>query len=297
MRPSKAISPPAPPGDETRRFRVLSLGGGVQSATMALLAAHGGLCDGLHPDAAIFADTGNEPPSTLRMIRWLSETLPWPVHVVRAEVDILTALSGGIDAHGRPTGGTVPMFTVNDKGKTGMMRRLCTGEWKAKPIRRKVRELLGVAPRRRVPAGTVVEMWIGISYDEIERMRTAEDVWQENRYPLIEASMSRHDCVQWWAANAPAGAPPLARSACVICPYHSDREWLRLQDEHPEMVEAAAQAEAGLRARQEERGYGHIQQYLHVRRVPLIEALDTAREAGERQPSMFGNECEGLCGI
>ena len=54
---------------------------------------------------------------------------------------------------------------------------------------------------------------------------------------------------------------------------------------------------AGLRARQEERGYGHIQQYLHVRRVPLIEALDIAREAGERQPSMFGNECEGLCGI
>ena len=164
------------------------------------------------------------------------------------------------------------------------------------PIRRKVRQLLDVKPRRRVPPGTVVEMWIGISYDEIERMRTAEDVWQENRYPLIEAGMSRHDCVRWWADNAPADAPELARSACVICPYHSDREWLRLQDEHPNMIEAAAQAEAGLRARQEERGYGHIEQYLHVRRVPLIEALDTAREADERQPSMFGNECEGLCG-
>lgn len=38
------------------RLRALSLGAGVQSTTMALMAAHGAI--GLMPDCAIFADTG-----------------------------------------------------------------------------------------------------------------------------------------------------------------------------------------------------------------------------------------------
>lgn len=45
------------------RLRALSLGAGVQSTTMALMAAHGEI--GPMPDCAIFADTGWEPkPST-----------------------------------------------------------------------------------------------------------------------------------------------------------------------------------------------------------------------------------------
>ena len=43
------------------RLRVLSLGAGVQSATLAILAAHGIV--GAQPDCAIFADTGWEPAS------------------------------------------------------------------------------------------------------------------------------------------------------------------------------------------------------------------------------------------
>lgn len=41
------------------RLRVLSLGAGVQSTTLALMAAHGEI--GPMPDCAIFADTGWEP--------------------------------------------------------------------------------------------------------------------------------------------------------------------------------------------------------------------------------------------
>jgi hypothetical protein len=40
-------------------MRILSLGAGVQSTTMALMAAVGEIAD--KPDAAIFADTGWEP--------------------------------------------------------------------------------------------------------------------------------------------------------------------------------------------------------------------------------------------
>ncbi len=43
------------------RMTVVSLGGGVQSTVMALMA--GGGAFGRAPDCAIFADTGWEPPT------------------------------------------------------------------------------------------------------------------------------------------------------------------------------------------------------------------------------------------
>lgn len=44
------------------KLRVLSLGAGVQSTTLALMAAHGEFEQ--MPDCAIFADTGWEPRAT-----------------------------------------------------------------------------------------------------------------------------------------------------------------------------------------------------------------------------------------
>ena len=45
--------------DKEPLIRILSLGAGVQSSTMALMADQGAF--GKKPDAAIFADTGWEP--------------------------------------------------------------------------------------------------------------------------------------------------------------------------------------------------------------------------------------------
>ena len=60
---------------------VLSLGAGVQSTTMALMAAVGELQP--MPDCAIFADTQDEPAAVYRHLAWLmSGVLPFPVHVV-----------------------------------------------------------------------------------------------------------------------------------------------------------------------------------------------------------------------
>lgn len=69
-------------GDEPSciRLRVLSLGAGVQSTTMALMAAHGEI--GPMPDCAIFADTGWEPKSVYDHLEWLMSpnVLPFPVY-------------------------------------------------------------------------------------------------------------------------------------------------------------------------------------------------------------------------
>lgn len=64
------------------RLRVLSLGAGVQSTTLALMAAHGEV--GPMPDCAVFADTGWEPQAVYDHLAWLRSpnVLPFPVHVV-----------------------------------------------------------------------------------------------------------------------------------------------------------------------------------------------------------------------
>ena len=64
------------------RLRALSLGAGVQSTTLALMAAHGAV--GPMPDCAIFADTGWEPRAVYEHLDWLmsANVLPFPVFVV-----------------------------------------------------------------------------------------------------------------------------------------------------------------------------------------------------------------------
>ena len=64
---------------ENATIRVISLGAGVQSSVMSLMAARGEL---EMPDAAIFADTQWEPKEVYDHLNWLEEQLPFPVYRV-----------------------------------------------------------------------------------------------------------------------------------------------------------------------------------------------------------------------
>jgi 3'-phosphoadenosine 5'-phosphosulfate sulfotransferase (PAPS reductase)/FAD synthetase len=61
-------------------IHLISLGGGVQSSTMALMAAHGEISP--MPKAAIFADTQAEPKSVYTWLDWLKPQLPFPVEAL-----------------------------------------------------------------------------------------------------------------------------------------------------------------------------------------------------------------------
>ncbi len=58
-------------------IHILSLGAGVQSSTLALMAAAGEVSP--MPTAAIFADTQDEPASVYKWLDWLEKQLPFPV--------------------------------------------------------------------------------------------------------------------------------------------------------------------------------------------------------------------------
>ena len=61
-------------------LNIISLGAGVQSSTMALMAAHGEITP--MPDGAVFADTKREPAPVYVWLDWLEKQLPFPVHRV-----------------------------------------------------------------------------------------------------------------------------------------------------------------------------------------------------------------------
>src|SRR5580765_439703 len=183
-------------------LRVISLGAGVQSTTMALMAAHGEL-DPM-PDCSIFADTGGEPAAVYRHLEWLRSpgVLPFEVHVVSNGDLWAAATRVRTRADGQMTyiDTGIPVFLTNaDGSSSGMGRRQCTREFKIDPIIRKLRSLL---ERPRISSKeTLVEMWIGISTDEAMRMKPAREPWIAARWPLIERRLTRSDCLSWMERN------------------------------------------------------------------------------------------------
>lgn len=267
------------------RLRILSLGAGVQSTTLALMAEYGDLPK---PDAAIFADTQWEPKAVYHHLEWLRSVLSYPVHVVTAG-----NLRDGIIARRNSTSGrfpSIPWYTVNPDGSHGMGRRQCTSEYKLKPLAAKMRELAGYEKGQRIPAGTV-EVWVGISLDEAGRMKPAKQRWMTNRWPLIEVGMTRRDCLRWLEKR---GYPRPPKSSCIGCPFHNNAMWRDLRDNSPDEWADAVAIDAALR-QGNSRGIRGTE-YMHAARVPLDQVdLRTAEDRG--QGNLFMNECEGICGV
>jgi hypothetical protein len=258
-------------------LRVLSLGAGVQSTTLALMAARGEIAA---PDCAIFADTGDEPQAVYEHLAWLmSGILPFPVYIARCSRSLSAALIAGDE-----DGARIPWHV----GHGGMGGRNCTRNWKIRPIRRKIRELLGVGLRGYVAPGTV-ESWVGISLDEITRIKPSGCRFIHNRHPLIEARMSRQDCYTWLEQRQ-YRVPP--KSRCKYCPYQGNAGWRDLKKNPDEWAETI-ELDGWLREPAQVARF-HGEMYLHHGRVPLIDADLTQADLG---PDLFGHECEGMCGV
>lgn len=265
---------------------VISLGAGVQSTTMALMAARGEI--GPMPDAAIFADTGAEPKGVYRHLDWLEPRLPFPVHRVSAgnlRDEIIGAMQGRNRMDARP-----PFFTNTG----GMLHRQCTQDFKIIPIERKVRNLLGLRKGQRGPKHPVVEQWIGISSDEAMRMKPSRRSYIKHRWPLIELGMTRAACLRW---NEERQYPRPPKSSCTFCPYHSDKQWRDLRDNDPEAFAEAVMIDATIRPGMPgpKRPPG-VAWWVHRSLVPL-DQVDLRTDAELGQPDLFGNECEGMCGV
>jgi len=159
----------------------------------------------------------------------------------------------------------MPVYTP-----TGKTQTFCSNEWKARVVERYARRVLGLQ-------GPLTN-WIGFSLDERKRVKGHDG----RRYPLLELSLSRQDCL---ALIAGAGLPPPPKSRCFMCPHQHNAEWREVR-ERPELWQQAIALDNEVRDNDDRGGL-----FLHAQRVPLEQA---DLEADDRkEPS---RQCGlGLC--
>ena len=306
---------------------ILSLGAGVQSTALALMAERGMI---EMPVAAIFADTKDEPPAIYEHVERLRGMVSFPIHTVTEGsglgADFLAALGGEKNRASQP-----PFYVrapdlsqeeveavlaepeprradmANDddfsnawnfwnirrrkalnQDRGGMLWRACTRDYKIVPIRRKTREIMAEHGAKHVRS------LIGISTDERQRERESGVKFITNVHPLLEMGWSRHQCETWLMQEFGIKA---AKSACHYCPYRSNTGWKRMRDDDPEEWERACAFDEAIREAQGKkmRGAGIVGQlFVHRSFTPLRTA--TLEENPGQLDFGFEQECDGMCG-
>jgi hypothetical protein len=247
---------------------VFSFGAGTQSTAILLLMKYESErfinAVKMFPDWIIFADTGAESnDSLLNLEKCRKELFP-----------IIRIKNFKRNANTHPQ--DVPVFFGNHQANN---QRRCTSDWKVSIINKAVRKLYPKKSKKKP-----VAMMMGISTDEITRMKTHKLKSIEKIYPLIDLNLSRQDCyqiIEKYGWNA-------IKSACYMCPYQSKR-W----HENKEIDKAIA-FEKKL---QSESKYKKTP-YLHLSARPIAEVYQMQLDQGDLFEEWdMDNECDGFCGV
>lgn len=266
-------------------IRVLSLGLGLQSVTLAFMSARGDL-----PmlDAAIFSDTGEEKRATYEYLDYMRPLLPFPIHVVRRPGMTLGQHAVKIAHEDVTRTSSPPWFTANPDG---MLPKQCNSEFKKRPVQREIKRMIRERTgAHRLPKEPVVEQWFGMTMDELNRLSDSGVAYLHHRYPLVEEPFrfKRAQC-ETWLAERQLRIPP--KSSCFYCPYQRNDQWRDMRDNHPLDWADAVAFDRAIRP-----GFFGMEgeAYVHKQRVPLDEVdLSTLEDHG--QGSVFG--CgDGVCG-
>lgn len=216
-----------------KTYHVLNLGAGVQSTTLALMFNDGAIKNRegevIKLDAAVFADTGDEPEdpghSVYAHLEVLKGMLSYPVLTAQAKFSgvprkLSETFIDGVT--GAQRFAAIPAFVQDAVGKKGQGRRQCTREFKVSPIIPCIlQQVLGLKPKQRVPPGITVVQYIGFSLDEVGRFWKMRDrlenkpppKWQKFDWPLLRMDMTRGDCRKYLEPRFTYRVP---RSACVF---------------------------------------------------------------------------------
>jgi len=231
-------------------MKILSYGGGVQTAALLVLNNRGDI----KPSAqyAVFADTGSELEMTYKHIEVMRNYSDIPLFTVRTNKGKLHEWQGET---------MLPMYFEDG----GFNRRQCTNHWKIRPIRKWLRE----------QGAKEANVQIGISIDEVHRVKDANVKWVIHRWPLIEHGLTRQDCINILSKE---GLPIPPKSSCFMCPYRRISEWTKLRVEQPNEFEKAVEFERNQKG-----------MYLNYKAKPLAQIVGL-------QETMFeSEECGGYC--
>lgn len=258
----------------------ISWGGGVQSTAMAVMSVLGDLPQ---VDAVIHSDTGFERTKTVEIVAWYSGWLSrrgQEVIVCRGRNKIT---DNNEHMH-------MPFWTTSG----GPLRRQCTREFKLVPLKRAMREFSGfdksLPPH---PGKGAFDVWLGITWDETERMKKSRVGYMINSWPLIEKRLTRNDCIDYLENK---GLPVPVKSACVGCPYRDARTWQEMKvDETPD-YRTAVNFDKLIRHSLTGRGVNE-NLYVWRKEIPLGEVDFVEQSKKQRKAKQLPLFCHGYCGV
>jgi hypothetical protein len=183
-------------------YHILSFGGGRQ--TVALLLKMRKLFSNNPNSYVVFADTGGEHQETYDYMD------DYIVPFCKANNIKF------VRVHNK-YGKTLYDYCWDKKIVPSIKFRDCTSKFKIAPIRKFLRQELKID--RKHPCN----MYIGISYDEADRMNPSNVKYAKSVYPFVdgyrnycESGLTLDDCVNIVISE---GFPPVPKSGCYFCPF------------------------------------------------------------------------------
>lgn len=240
---------------------VAAYGGGTNST--ALLVEMVRL--GEPVDAILFADTGGERPKTYGYIKMFSA---WLVANGYPAITIVKSVNRTLEEDCLQRG-SLPALSYGFK--------TCSLRFKQEP---QTKWLNNWETAKEAWAQDVkVVKLIGYDMDEPHRGKPFEDAKFVNRYPLLEWSWGRQECVE---AITRAGLPQPGKSACFFCPSMTKPEILQLRKEEPALLIRALNIESAAK------DAGNLNSVNGLgRRLHWGEFIELADEAEANDPSAF----------
>ena len=202
---------------------VISLGGGVQSTLLALACTEKyydkKIAEKIGDPIIIMSDTGSEKPETME---YVNNIIVPELKNSNIEHYIVTSQYGVLHE-----------FYKEQNIIPYRRYRSCTDRFKITPINKKIKEL---GFNKKNP----IKLVFGITVDEAQRMKPNTKKWIQNIYPLIDEGLSRDDCIAWYKKH---DLPIPVKSGCFCCPFTTQKEWLKLNESHPELIQISIDLE------------------------------------------------------
>ena len=190
---------------------ILSYGGGVNTVALMVLLIR----ENMPFDEVVFADTGGEVPETYDYLSITKEFLrqhdiPFKTVTARKNEDLYSC-------------------SYRREVFPSAIWRWSTRDFKVRPIHSYYRTL-----------GEHINQYMGIAFDEIDRMKDSLVDYVTNHYPLIENRITRQGCIEIIEAE---GLPVPVKSGCFFCPFSSLDRWHWLYNIHPDLYQKAVDLE------------------------------------------------------